>query len=1070
MMVSQDVTGAFRTSTHVSANGKNGEDDLGFSAQHGFNLLSEQSLLNAFSLTEKLSLARDVDLFNRKSTVEQATPNALNANVMLDQSPFNDTYLLDKWCQHHHLEPQQLITLHNSQWLKQTVPFLTVSQAETNNETVPLQVQLQSPLLAAITLERDQLNLSLFTDQINTALLNACEQLKALKQLRQEQHKTAAAFDTDSLVLAFVPQLLQRLHQIADKAVDYTVRRYAGVEQSQAALRYRVYNHFPAMLRQVNLAALFWLDYLVEFAQHLANDFQSLAKVFFNDKPLGRFESLQNEQGDVHNKGRYALVCRFDCGRQLVYKPRSLALDHEFYQLLGFLDSNTHMDAFYQPTFLLRDDYGWMEYIENQPCDNQQQVTDYFFSSGRLLSVLYLLEAEDIHYNNVIAGKNGPVVIDLETLFHLRDDNIIGQQVQHVDHSVLKTHFIPQYERATPQQDEAAIMALSDSDMGKAEFKRTSLPTLAGVSQPVNDYHRQFSQGFAAGYAQLRTLKVPLLARLQRFKGLTARYIARPTRIYHGLWLSSCQPFYQQSAMQLELCYEKLWLDIRQRPILTDVVSAEKEALLQGDIPLFTQVIGEKAVYFGDDCLSAHYFKQDSFTLVTDKLNALSVAGGEAQLSIIERSLMLAQSQKPSLIKSQLSLKKMASSANWPAVSASVGQLLVAQAAVSEQSVFWPVYQRDHDGLFCLDATNTKLSDGTLGIVLYLAYLDKVMPQSIDGQLLKRSAREILMPLYQKSFAEAGCGGFEGLGGVVYVISHLLHLWQEDWLQTLAQTLITRLAGMVKQDSNYDVMSGSAGAILSLLSYDHICHDVQALDAAIAFGDHLAANFDQHCGGWPVSKDKANQKALTGFAHGNAGIAYALMRLNEVVPKLSYKTVADKAMAFERGTFCKQSGNWLDLRFDTMDEQEKQAMTAWCHGSMGIGYSRFELLQITDTVYKSDHLGNGPLLPEIEQAKADVLAKSQLNNHGLCHGHFGNLEFIQQLMAAGLCDELTQRDFNTQVNGYLASINHHGLSRYADQFEQLGLLEGLAGLGYQLLKLSLPQRLPSLLMLQPPVK
>ena len=180
------------------------------------------------------------------------------------------------------------------------------------------------------------------------------------------------------------------------------------------------------------------------------NDCDELQIAFGGDKPLGSLQAIESEQGDRHNKGRFALVCRFASGIKLVYKPRSLALDQQFYRFLTFVTATPfvtdkkHQPTFYQPAFVLREQYGWMEYIDALPCEEQSQVAEYFYHSGYLLSVLYLLEAEDIHHENVIARGNTPVVIDLETLFHLRDDSVCFDKPVAVHHSVLKTHFIGQ--------------------------------------------------------------------------------------------------------------------------------------------------------------------------------------------------------------------------------------------------------------------------------------------------------------------------------------------------------------------------------------------------------------------------------------------------------------------------------------------------------------------------------------------------------------------------------------------------------------------------------------------------
>ncbi|MCJ8275060.1 MAG: hypothetical protein MJK04_37365, partial [Psychrosphaera sp.] len=115
-----------------------------------------------------------------------------------------------------------------------------------------------------------------------------------------------------------------------------------------------------------------------------------------------------------------------------------------------------------------------------------------------------------------------------------------------------------------------------------------------------------------------------------------------------------------------------------------------------------------------------------------------------------------------------------------------------------------------------------------------------------------------------------------------------------------------------------------------------------------------------------------------------------------------------------------------------------------------------------------DLIDDNGLAQDINRAAADILSKPQLKDHGLCHGHFGNQEFVQQLMLSGQI-ELSESRFNANINDYLSAMNDNGLLAGKEGLEQLGLMDGLSGIGYQLLKFALPRQLPSILMLQAPV-
>jgi hypothetical protein len=109
-----------------------------------------------------------------------------------------------------------------------------------------------------------------------------------------------------------------------------------------------------------------------------------------------------------------------------------------------------------------------------------------------------------------------------------------------------------------------------------------------------------------------------------------------------------------------------------------------------------------------------------------------------------------------------------------------------------------------------------------------------------------------------------------------------------------------------------------------------------ALFLAALSGDHLCrrlAPAGQGLRTWPTHGDVA----LTGFAHGAAGIAYALARLHAVTGDPSYARAAVAGIAYERWAFRDDDGNWPDLR--PAPEGSRSAVK-WCHGAPGVVLGR----------------------------------------------------------------------------------------------------------------------------------
>ena len=203
---------------------------------------------------------------------------------------------------------------------------------------------------------------------------------------------------------------------------------------------------------------------------------------------------------------------------------------------------------------------------------------------------------------------------------------------------------------------------------------------------------------------------------------------------------------------------------------------------------------------------------------------------------------------------------------------------------------------------------------------------------------------------------------------------------------------------------------------------------------------------------------------LTGFSHGAAGMAWALLRLATVTGIARFETAARQAMAYERHLFVAAQGNWPDLRepnaaIPTAAADGQTCMTAWCHGAPGIGLGRLTSL---------------PRLEEREMGQDIAVAIETTRahgfgcNHSLCHGALGNLDLlIEAYVRLGRAD--LQPHINAIAATIVADMRHNGW-RCGNPLgvESPGLMTGLAGMGYELLRLAEPIRVPSVLAMAPP--
>jgi lantibiotic modifying enzyme len=91
-------------------------------------------------------------------------------------------------------------------------------------------------------------------------------------------------------------------------------------------------------------------------------------------------------------------------------------------------------------------------------------------------------------------------------------------------------------------------------------------------------------------------------------------------------------------------------------------------------------------------------------------------------------------------------------------------------------------------------------------------------------------------------------------------------------------------------------------------------------------------------------------------------------------------------------------------------------------------------------------------------------------NHCLCHGDLGNLDLL--LHAAQPVDDSWWRQAGKRLaSETLVGIAERGcLCGTQTSLASPGLMIGLAGIGYGLLRLACPERVPSVLVLAPPAQ
>jgi type 2 lantibiotic biosynthesis protein LanM len=857
---------------------------------------------------------------------------------------------------------------------------------------------------------------------------------------------------------------------------------------------WRLLRDYPVLARQLVLCVDQWVEATAELLKRLVADFEEI-RTTLSDHDLGLLQTV-DAAGDRHGMGRCVAILTFDAGTRIVYKPRALAVERHWSEVLDWIGDYGFRPRFRTLRLLERDGYGWVEYAATQPCGSNDEIRRFYERQGGLLALLYLLNATDFHQENVIAAGEHPVLVDLEGVLHPADRmhksaSAYGVAATSVADSVLRTGLLPMAwgEPGKAHPDFSGIGGRDSqllpfdvpqweglgSDMMQLVRKpmramgAANRPTLNGEQVDLLSHTDAIVQGFCRLYDVLLKHRHALLgpgSPVGAFEADEVRVILRPTLTYGLLLDAGYHPDVLRDSLERDWLFNRLWGAWATQLLPPKVIAAEQEALWNGDVPRFTTNPGSRDLWTWSGESIRGFLSEPSQLSVRRRIDQLAVEDREKQAWFIRASIVT-DSAGLGIRRARRTSAHDEPSGDAQSTlgfATAVGDRLETLAVRGDEGAGWIGLALDGLDRWSIVPLGPDLYGGIAGVALFLAYLGDVSGNTRYTDL----AGDALLTLqYQLGNGPAmeSIGAFDGLSGVIYVLSHLSVLWNRTDLADQAEGLTLALGRLVECDTRFDIVGGLAGAIAGLVSLHAIRPSADAIEVACRCGDRLIreATSMERGVGWA---NGMGTQPLAGFSHGAAGISWALSTLGTLTGETRYIDCALAGVEYERSLYDPLGQGWPDLRRRNVTDTQaiaqtnpQPSVTAWCHGAAGIALARLGMLGILD-----DAATQG----EIESAIAAVMALGFGDNHSLCHGDMGNLEILSRAqerlptpeLAAHIGRITDQALRNIQSEGWVCGIPL--------DVESPGLMTGLAGIGYGLLRLAAPSRIPSVLMLAPP--
>jgi type 2 lantibiotic biosynthesis protein LanM len=907
------------------------------------------------------------------------------------------------------------------------------------------------------------------------------------------------------------------LDQLGGDTAEERFRSFAA-QLRRPEVAVELLRRYPVLARQAVLRIDQWLDTSGELLARLAADWQQIRAAFSPRAEPGQLAEVRAGAGDSHRGGRTVTLLRFASGLRLVYKPKPLAVEAAFQELLAWVNARGFEPPLRRTRVLASEGYGWVEHVAPAACAGEAEVERFYRRQGGLLALLHVLDAADFHNENLIAAGEHPVLVDLEALFHpwIGSARVGEARPSAMTHrpgagspreplpelssparSVLRIGLLP--ERSWATREEAGVdlsglggepgqstprpvLYIAGEGTDEMRFDRKRMPLPAAANRPsletgevrLHRYAGQIAAGFERMYRLLLAERDELMREdgpLAAFAGAEVRVLLRPTLAYEGLLTESFHPDVLGNALLRDQLFDQLWAAVEREPWLASFLADERRDLEQGDVPIFTTRADSRDLWTGQGERIAGMLAATGLERVRDGLRALDAADLVRQLWTVQGCLAAVELSAGALRRPPYRLAaapRPAGRQELLAAARAVGDRLAALASREHDRTTWYGLAPTGGDLWQFGALQADLYGGLPGIALFLAQLGGVTGEAKYAELA-RGALAALLPLARQDNVPLQLvGAFSGWGGLIYAFAQLAALWDEPALLDAAESCLARLPGLIDGDETLDLLDGAAGCLAALLALHELRPAAPTLAAAVRCGERLLARAEPQQQGLGWRNVPAFPQPLTGFSHGAAGVAWALLRLAAATGDERFAGAARGGIAFERSLYRPEHRNWADLRENPRSvaaepaardslHQSERLMCAWCHGAPGIGLSRLAALSLLD---------DPSLHGEIAVAVETTLAAGLGFSHCLCHGDLGCLDFLL-LAAHRLGDSGLAEEVYRLAGGVLANVADDGWRcGMPAGAEPPGLMLGLAGIGYGFLRLACPERVPSVLLLE----
>ncbi|RIN36943.1 type 2 lantipeptide synthetase LanM [Staphylococcus succinus] len=851
--------------------------------------------------------------------------------------------------------------------------------------------------------------------------------------------------------------ILSELHVNSFKTLLYEFHKYKVKnnigfdEYTEKIKRPEFHNEFekkyPELLSLIKKRADFKIDLAREILFEFRNDLKNIQENI--DADIVNIHSLNLDYGDSHNKGKTVTLVQTNCNT-IVYKPHNLYNDILLKEIVNILNSELKIKM-ETITTLSSSNHGWQKFVVNRACETEKEVYNYYYRLGVYLSIFYMFQTEDIHFENIISSGEYPFILDLETLIISRQEQKKEENIETalnkffsiINGSVLSTMILPvNYKFSVFDVD---ISSLSNKDEESVKWESymivdegTDNIRLCKQASPIIkenskvylksslisplDYKKALKDGFEKGFNLISNNKKQIYNTVLNFENISVRHIPKPTTVYFKFLMASTHPYYLGNKNNYMTLLSKFKSGGNMR-----LASAEIESLMNGDIPIFTQQLNSFDIKSSDQVVVENYFSNTPLTSFRKRLFSMNDSELDNQLNYIDLSIISDGKTNFENFKHQ-----ELQGDSIDAILESVGTYLKDNAILHNNTATWIM----HD----ISSKSEKIYLSPLTFSIYhhsgvLILLLELYKQSDDTEFLNLAEMGLKGILQSLNISDINdISAFEGKGALIYLCAKFYKFTKNQYYFDKLLEIVESINVVDYKETEIDFVTGLSGTILILSN----CYQ--------KFGTNILKEKAKDLAEIMIRKYEKSISTLNGFAHGKSGYSLSLASIYKITKNKEYLHYVSSSIREEDLFYDEKNNNWEDLR-----NKGNYDAVYWCHGAPGIALSRSK---IQNLIQEEDL----PLKLSIDNAISKCVNDgfNEKMNHSLCHGISGNLDILIELQNIFSSHEL-ENTINRESQNLLSQLFQNGYkSGINSKIPVQNFMLGKFGIAYTLLRIKDP--------------